>query len=132
MDATDQITGKFTCQRATRRWSKATFENLIDLSVHNSYVLFCWANPENNISKRQYIEWLAKDLAINNVRRRKSDPKLHIDMVDIIDKFIDNYQQNCSHTTRPTAACDICRGKESLNECYRCKSTCCSKHSKQR
>lgn len=132
MDATDQITGKFSCQRATRRWSKATFENMVDLAVHNSYVLFSWANPSVNLSKRKYIEWLTKELAINNVQRRKSEPRLHNDVVEIVDRFIENYNQHYACCTRPTASCYTCSRNTSLGECFKCKSAVCSEHCKQR
>lgn len=130
MDVTDQITGKFSCQRATRRWSKASFENFIDLAIHNSYVLFCWANPSLQITKRQYIEWLAKELAIDNVRKRSSESNLSNELSELIEKFIENFDRLYSPTNMPTARCEVCNCTESLKECKKCNSTCCAEHCK--
>lgn len=133
VDVTDQVTKKFSCQRATRRWSKALFENLVDLSIHNSFIIFKWANPSTSINKRNYIEWLAKDLAISHVKARKQQSfGMHTDIVDLMNTFIENYDALYGPTSKPTATCKSCDEGRGLLVCAKCKSAVCSTHCKVR
>lgn len=130
VDLTDQVTKKFSCQRATRRWSKALFENLVDIAIHNAHVMFTWANPMAKITKREFIEWLAKQMAIAHVEtRRKTVVGLHTDVVNLMDNFLLNFSQKYGPTTRPTASCNVCSVRTNLFVCARCKSAVfCTTH----
>lgn len=134
VDVTDQVTKKFSCQRATRRWTKALFENFVDIAIHNSYIMFKWANPKVVITKREYMEWLAKEMAITHVQaRRKNIVGLHTGVVHLMDNFLLNYNQKYGPTTSPTAACIECGLRKNLLICARCKSaTFCENHFREK
>ncbi|KAL1403139.1 hypothetical protein pipiens_005790 [Culex pipiens pipiens] len=120
VDCTDMVTKKFSCQRITRRWSKAVFENFVDLAIHNSFVLFHWANPTVSLTKRKYIEWLAKELAVGHVKaRRKNDFGIHTDVKELMDTFIANYDALYGPTVCPTARCIVCSETSQLQTCVK-------------
>lgn len=81
VDLMDKCTKTYSCQRKTRRWSLAVFLNMVDLCVHNSFLMFTAANPDwqanSNRKKAFFLKWLAKELAIEYVRQRQSVTKLH-------------------------------------------------------
>ena len=123
------VTKKFSCQRITRRWTKAVFENFVDISIHNAFVLFNWANPTVSLTKRKFVEWLAKDLAIGHVQaRRKSDFGIHTDVKVLMDTFIQNYGALYGPTVRPTAQCTTCNEKSQLQICAKCGLVACTSH----
>lgn len=122
VDVTDQVTKKFSCQRATRRWSKALFENFVDISIHNGYLMFNWANPVVKHTKREFIEWLAKEMAIAHVGvRRKNVVGIHTEVIGLMDNFLQNFEDKYGLTTRPTAACCVCDSRTNLLACMKCK-----------
>lgn len=129
VDCTDMVTKKFSCQRITRRWSKAVFENFVDLAIHNSFVLFHWANPTVSLTKRKYIEWLAKELAVGHVKaRRKNDFGIHTDVKELMDTFIANYDALYGPTVCPTARCIVCSETSQLQTCAKCGLAACKAH----
>lgn len=98
---------------------------MVDLAVHNAYVLFLWANPTSKLIKRQFIELLAKALAINTVKRRQMEPKLSNDLSALITTFIANYESTYSHIF---AACSTCMSSTAAVQCDKCKLHCCEDH----
>lgn len=136
VDLTDRHTGEYTCQRKTRRWTLALMENCVDLCVHNSYILFTSANPDwlkgCPSKKRKYLEWLAKDLAIEHVRKRIDtlghDKELRLNLKI----FIANYESLYGEASKPTAKCGVCEQSGNLEICSKCKVPACIAHIKQR
>ncbi|XP_039467124.1 piggyBac transposable element-derived protein 4-like [Oreochromis aureus] len=45
VDKLDQAVGTYTCRRRTRRWPLALFHHLLDISLHNGYVLWTAVDP---------------------------------------------------------------------------------------
>lgn len=132
VNLTDRHTGEYTCQRKTRRWTLALMQNCIDLCVHNSYILFITANPEwlKNCPyrRRKYHEWLAKNLAIENVRERLQTFGHDKELRANIETFVENFETLYSETSRPTLKCFICRTQCRLERCAKCHSTACATH----
>lgn len=132
VDLTDRHTGEYSCQRKTRRWTLGLMENCVDLCVHNSYILFITANPtwqkDCPYRKRKYLDWLAKDLAIENVRKRLDTTGHDKELRGNIKTFIDNFEKLYGETTRPTAICSICKNHGKMGECSKCSVVICNAH----
>lgn len=130
----DKCTKAFSCQRKTRRWPMAVFMNLLDLCIHNAFLMFIAAHPDwhanSHRKKTFFLEWLAKALAIDYVRERQSVKTLHKSEQDAIEIFIKDYEQKYGAATNPTATCNKCSERKNLVLCEKCHTTCCERHNK--
>lgn len=134
VDLTDRHTGEYTCQRKTRRWTLALMENCVDLCVHNAYILFTSANPSWQKGcpsrKRKFLEWLAKDLAIEHVRKRTDTIGHDKELRKNIKTFIENYEGLYGECSKPTAKCGVCGQQGEMASCSKCRITTCNVHTK--
>lgn len=66
VDTADQLIRNYTCKRKTNRWPVAFFENMLDMSALNSYVLWLEVNPgwkeKKSYKRRLYLEELGEAL----------------------------------------------------------------------
>lgn len=128
VDLTDQITDEYSIMRTTNRWTLALFFNLVDVCIHNAFLLFIAANPtwktNDRSRKRLFLQWLAKDLAYNQVRRRQLLPGLQNNVKSKIEMFLENY----AAIYGSAVSCGMCSENESLQLCRLCKKDFCSKH----
>ena len=58
VDIMDQMVKNFATRRATKRWTLALFENFLDISALNSFVIWMQLNP-NFAEKREIKELLS-------------------------------------------------------------------------
>jgi hypothetical protein len=70
----DQMCARYTVQRATRRWTMATFYRMINIAVVNALVIY--ANkmrkdqPEKKIRRKYFLLRIAHDLVTQFVTQR--------------------------------------------------------------
>lgn len=66
VDTVDQMIRTYTSKRKTNRWPVAFFENMLDISALNAYVLWLEINPDWEIKhthkRRIYLEMLGQQL----------------------------------------------------------------------
>ncbi|KAI2802424.1 hypothetical protein BLOT_009874 [Blomia tropicalis] len=73
VDTFDRILASMNCYRSTNRYSLCIFYNMINISYQNSFVISVKANVFNSTAKykrRQFVEELAYDLCIPQMKRR--------------------------------------------------------------
>ena len=73
VDIMDQMVKNFTTRRATKRWTLALFENFLDISALNSFVIWMQLNPnfaEKRDKRVAFLRELISELIIPHVKRR--------------------------------------------------------------
>ncbi|XP_029900733.1 piggyBac transposable element-derived protein 4-like [Myripristis murdjan] len=79
VDTLDKLTGTYTCQRMTRRWSMVVFYNILDVSAYNALVLWTHIHQEWNANKknkrRLFLEELGGSLVKAHIERREYTPR---------------------------------------------------------
>ena len=73
VDIMDQMVNNFTTRRATKRWTLALFENFLDISALNSFVIWMQLNPnfaEKRDKRVALLRELISELIIPHVKRR--------------------------------------------------------------
>lgn len=80
MDVLDERVGTYRCKRKVNRWPMAIFENLLDVSVFNAFVIFTELNPqwkekEKKYRRRLFIIDVAEDLVMDYIHVRKNAPR---------------------------------------------------------
>lgn len=74
VDSCDQLCSNYSVGRRTRRWPLAVFFHFINVSALNSYVVYYKMNTREKIQRRIFLKNLAKELLMENVVRRMSNP----------------------------------------------------------
>ncbi|KAK2905656.1 hypothetical protein Q8A73_009599 [Channa argus] len=74
VDNLDKVTVTCSCKRKTARWSLVIFDNIVDVSAHNAYVLWTEINQQWNAGKlyrrRLVLEELGKSHVSPKIQKR--------------------------------------------------------------
>lgn len=79
VDVADQMIANYTCQRKTKRWPCVVFDNMLNISALNGYIIYTSINPDwsPNLNKRRknYLIELGHAL-VEPLIAQRSDRKL--------------------------------------------------------
>lgn len=80
VDVLDERVGTYRCKRKVNRWPLALFENLLDVSLFNAFVVFTELNPtwkekEKKYRRRLFIVDVAEDLVRPYIAVRDRTPR---------------------------------------------------------
>ena len=102
---------KYTCRTGTRRWPIHSFQNTLDLTAINAWILYKEVTKEN-ISRKNFIRELAEEFAEPQVQKRNS--------VSAQVPFTINKKDDL----QPKKFCQVkilCKRNCSVGVCIRCK-----------
>lgn len=121
VDVVDQMARQYSTRSGTRRWPVHVFQNILDLSVINSWV--CYKEiTKSKMSRRNFILKLVDELRTNYTRRKRqhhevsSNESEDDEPVERLGKRRQCYMKNC--------------GNKTPQLCKKCKKPSCGKHSK--
>lgn len=139
VDQLDQKVKCFTTKRQSRRWPMAFFCNILDVAVNNSYILYTFKYPEENMSKRDYMKELCRQLMIPNMKRRLIVGKIQQNTRSAIQLCLPKEMVDTSATTSTAEhiekskrkRCVLCEPKDRKSSiiCASCKKCVCGEHS---
>ena len=149
VDTLDKLCCQYSTKRATRRWPLSMFFTLLDISVHNSSVIWLdkypqWSSyPKSRRSDvcRQFILELGKSLCMPWIETRQAVPmtglqpsvKRALEYVSgqTIKKVKKEEQESCSTKGR-CHKCDRAKDNKTTSRCDMCRNFVCGKHAKKR
>lgn len=138
VDVLDERVGTYRCKRKVNRWPMAIFENMLDISAFNAFVIFTelkptWKGKEKKYRRRLFIVDVADDLISPYISARKALPKGAIAsaLVQRIQGVPADFEPPATNTLQklPQAnkrsRCHVCTSKNNMNlysfRCDRCK-----------
>lgn len=145
VDVLDERVGTYRCKRKVNRWPMAIFENMLDISASNAFVIFTelkptWKGKEKKYRRRLFIVDVADDLISPYILARKALPKGAIasELVQRIQGVPADFDPPATNTLQklPQAnkrsRCHVCTSKNNMNlycfRCDRCKKYVCGNH----
>ena len=130
VDTMDQMVGIYSCQRGTRRWTLSLFENFLDLTVLNNWIL--WCEVKGQCERSRFIEELSIELVTPFVKSRdiahisNASVKSNINMIL---KEQGEEQVESQASVRSQGRCHLCVERvRSTFSCAKCKNNCCKTH----
>lgn len=134
VDLLDKITKEYSLTKPCNRWPYTCFSNILEIMLHNAFVLFVLRHPEwqsKNRQKRQlFLSTLAYQLALEQVEDRleKANGKHYQkQLTDDMLRFI-KYARNDDHQQLARNECEACLEKASLINCKKCSRMFCASH----
>lgn len=77
VDTMDQMLGKYTCKRSTKRWPLAYFFNLLDVAALAAYIIHDELVPQKKTDRRRgFLKELATQLVIPHMEERAHQPRV--------------------------------------------------------
>lgn len=146
MHVLDERVGTYRCKRKINRWPMVIFENMLDVSMFNAFVIFIELNPAWNekaikYRRRLFIIDAADDLVRPYIDSRKRMPRSeNANMVVRSIKCLPNYPNGPSTSDRfqklppanKRARCQVCTSRNNpnlyTNRCDACKNHVCPEH----
>lgn len=138
VDMLDKVTKEYSVSKPTKRWPMALLYTLLEMAMHNAYVLFTTKYPnweQNNRRRKElFLKELACRLSEKNVQRRLKEAKaggVQNDIKEEMRKFLDNVR-NLSDNFSIVEKCVSCHVDEGLVVCVKCERFACPKHTKSK
>lgn len=151
VDTLDKLCCQYSTKRGTRRWPLSMFFTLLDISMHNSSVIWLYKYPtwcsypssRRSDVCRQFILELGKSLCIPWIAAREAIPTISLQpsvkraMEYIKGQVVkkvrqdDTQQPSCSSKGR-CSNCDRQKDNKTSIRCDLCSSFVCGKHSTKR
>ena len=78
VDNLDKVIGIYSCRGMTARWPLVIFQNIIDMSSYNAFVIWNKMNPTwmpDKQNKRVFLEQLGKALVTPHIQRMEHLPR---------------------------------------------------------
>lgn len=142
----DERVGTYRCKRKIKRWPMALFENMLDVSSFNAFVLFTEMNPTWKIKQKKYRRRLflleiGDALVLPHIEVRKQLPRTenaHALVQAIRGIPIEPNEPTTDGRPRKLppvnkrARCHVCTTRNNANlysnRCDKCKMYVCSEH----
>ena len=135
----------YTCQRKTNRWPCAVFDNILNVSALNSFIIYSAIFPNwcQRIPKRRkkflvglgnaLVEPLIMQRSGSSVPRSGSAKKILREVqASVLVPSVNNVKTNVNQPTKKRIRCAFCVKKETATRyvtfCNNCKKTVCPSH----
>ncbi|XP_055352694.1 piggyBac transposable element-derived protein 4-like [Paramacrobiotus metropolitanus] len=138
VDLLDQIISYNSVKRKCRRWPMAVFFGIVDVSLHNSFVIWDNINPGWNIAsphrRRTFLRKVGYALITPQLLNRRNVKTLHIDIkcqIDVVLNFLEIPLPTKSAEPSPAVLTKL-TSRVRCKPCYdserrtSCTSTCCA------
>jgi Transposase IS4 len=138
VDALDEKCSLYSTSRRTRRWPMALFHAILNIAGTNSRVIYQSSNPQEQLSRPEYIKKLGIALARTHIERRvgneKIPRKLRSMAADIFGvRLPPNPNPAADVPKSKRKRCSICpssRDRKTSSSCAMCKCPICNECAK--
>lgn len=132
VDVDDQMIGKYTVKRFSRRWTMALFYDLINIAALNASRIF--NSNSGKIPRKTFLQNLALQLIIRYAQRRLSTPTLPLTFRnDILNLIPSSAAQPAptpaKHPKKRCALCKSAKDRKTSGRCAKCEKAICLEHS---
>lgn len=131
MDNLNKFVSTYNCRRVTHNWAQALFYNIIDVSAHNTLVLFFQIHPtwnqETSCRKRYFLEELFKRLVAPVITARQV-----LRRAPTVASMVQSIQEQAEIVVEPgrkRRQCRRCTKRRRVQkQCRRCRDPLCKDH----
>lgn len=130
VDTVDQMKGKYSVSRNSRRWPLTIFFSVLNIAGINSQIIYA-SNTNAKIVRREYLKCLSKALIYKYMLERvqiKNIP-MHVKVrIREITNAIEEPVQKTSNAPGRCAFCNWKKNRKTSNLCNECQSYICKEH----
>lgn len=148
VDVMDQMLGRYTTKRRTKRWPLAFFYNILDLAALSSYIIYVSNNSmlrKRSNDRRIFLRQLGEELCIPTIQKRAKNVQIvrHFGTKLAIDSILTTLDtQNIPHsstqstqssqTSQPSFSFDATGRRKIVGSCHMCQADTARKRRKTR
>lgn len=132
-DLMDSCIEDYSVKRKTNRYPLVLFFNMIDIAIHNSYIIYCESNTsEKKCTKRKFMKTVALQLSEKHIKKRMNNPKVYGKIKSSLDLLGFTKKETSNFSTSLSSAPKKCQFKgcrrSTRVKCDSCSLIICSEH----
>ncbi|CAI6352855.1 unnamed protein product [Macrosiphum euphorbiae] len=130
VDTVDQMKGKYSVSRNSRRWPLTIFFSVLNIAGINSQIIYA-SNTNAKIVRREYLKCLSKALIYKYMLERVQIKNIPMNIKVRIREMTNAIEEPVQKTSNAPGRCAFCnwkKNRKTSNLCNECQSYICKEH----